>query len=172
VSLPAGLVSTVEGCSVLRMAIRGHIGDMSRLAGAVILPAVVDHFLWELVRRHPSPLEVPERARNERRRRRLGRAGTGTQKAAPRSADTACELGGPNWASSEPSRTSEGTPDAAIGPWPGAPRLRRGAYSTLLNGQSDASQPLTARQRGTSTAAWLARTQESARASSSLSGSG
>jgi hypothetical protein len=47
----------------------------------------------------------------------------------------------------------------------------RGAYSTLPNGQSDASQSLTARQRGTSSSAWLARTQESARASSSLSGS-
>jgi hypothetical protein len=48
----------------------------------------------------------------------------------------------------------------------------RGAYSTLLNGQSDASQSLTARQRGTSSSAWLARTQESARASSSPSGGG
>jgi hypothetical protein len=42
------------------MAIRGHIGDTSRLAGAVILPAVVDHFLWELVRRHPSPGKVSD----------------------------------------------------------------------------------------------------------------
>src|SRR6266542_2231620 len=48
----------------------------------------------------------------------------------------------------------------------------RGAYSTLPNGQSDASHSLTARQSGVSSCAWLARTQESARASYSLSGSG
>ena len=53
--------------------------------------------------------------------------------------------------------------------WPAHYAYARGAYSTLPNGQSDASQSLTARQRGTSSAAWLARTQESARASSSLS---
>ncbi len=41
----------------------------------------------------------------------------------------------------------------------------RGAYSTLPNGQSDASHSLTARQSGVSSCAWLARTQESARAS-------
>ena len=48
----------------------------------------------------------------------------------------------------------------------------RGAYSTLANGQSDASHSVTARQSGVSSCAWLARTQESARASYSLSGSG
>ena len=66
-------------------------------------------------------------------------------------------------------------PGGAVGRgWIGCERraYARGAYSTLPNGQSDASQSLTARQRGTSSSAWLARTQESARASSPPSGSG
>ena len=45
------------------------------------------------------------------------------------------------------------------------PSLRRGAYSTLANGQSDSSHSLTARQSGVSRCAWLSRTQESAQAS-------
>jgi hypothetical protein len=56
-------------------------------------------------------------------------------------------------------------PATVIGQWLTHHASAREAYSTLLNGQSDASQSPTARQRGTSSAAWLARTQDCAWAS-------
>src|SRR5262249_34160687 len=48
----------------------------------------------------------------------------------------------------------------------------RRAYSTRANGQSESSHALTARQSGASSAAWLARTHECARAPGSPSRSG